>query len=63
MEYNEENWNSVLESLGYKEVRGYGCYDILNEKGIPVWQYDNKEKKKRLYDFFRGALYMKLHIG
>lgn len=62
--YSEENWNGVLESLGFSEIKnpnGFECYDVLNDNGIPSFQYSGIEEKKQLYMFFQGAVYWKMH--
>lgn len=61
--FSEKNWKSVLESLGFSEIKnpnGYNCYDVLNEEGFPMWQYETEKKKEQLYYFLTGALYWKL---
>ena len=66
MNYSEQNWKECLEALGFTEIKnpnGIDCYDILDDKGIPVWQYETIEKKLMLYYFFCGAEYMKMHLG
>lgn len=63
--YSEENWNECLECLGFTEIKnpnGFDCYDVLNDRGIPTWQYSGEEEKKLLYYFFQGAAYMKMHM-
>lgn len=66
MEFNEQNWHECLESLGFtvqKNPNGANCYDIYDEKGIPRWQYDTIGQQKKLYYFFCGCVYMKIHMG
>lgn len=65
MEYNEENWKSCLEYLGFTEQKnpnGIDCYNVYDDRRHPMWEYETVEKKKRLYDFFSGMVYMKLRM-
>ena len=41
----------------------FGGMVICDDNGIPVWDYDNDERKKNLFMFLSGALYMKQHLG
>ena len=62
MEFNQQNWEEVLQALGFSEIKnpnGANCYDVLNDRGIPIWQYDTEEKKEKMFYFFSGALYWK----
>lgn len=64
-EFNEENWNDVLESLGFTEGDNltFGGKVIYDDNDIPKWTYDNDdiEYKKQLYTFLSGAVYWKIH--
>lgn len=63
MGFNQENWAEVLDSLGFTECKnpnGKDCYDVLNEKGIPVWQYETEDAKEKLYYFFSGMIYQRI---
>lgn len=63
MTYNDINWKQTLESLNFSEVKSmYGGYNIYDDKGIPKWQYDDEYKKERLWYFFNGMIYMRLHM-
>ena len=46
--YNTQNWKECLESLGFTEVKNdsFGGIMILDDKGVPQWQYDTEEEKK-----------------
>ena len=64
MEFNHKNWKECLESLGFTSIKnpnGKDCYDVLDEKGIPRWQFDNIEQQEKLYYFFTGMVYWKIH--
>ena len=65
MEYNEQNWNDVLDSLGFTEGNNnsFGGKIIYDDKGMPKWTYDDDdiEYKKQLYTFLSGAVYWKVH--
>lgn len=65
MEYNEQNWKELLEALHFTECRNeaFGGMVICDDNKIPVWDYDNDERKKNLFMFLSGALYMKQHLG
>ncbi len=65
MEYNEQNWKELLEALHFTECNNeaFGGMVICDDNGIPVWDYDNDERKKNLFMFLSGALYMKQHLG
>lgn len=62
--FSEDNWNECLEALGFTEQRNisFGGMVIFDDKGIPVWDYDNLERKMLLYYFFSGAVYGKMHF-
>ena len=49
--FSEQNWNDCLESLGFTEQKNtsFGGMVILDDNGIPVWDYDNLERKELLY--------------
>ena len=61
--YTKENWNECLESLGFKEIKNkmFGGVDILDNNGIPQWNYNTEEQKKNLYLFFNGMVYWQVH--
>ena len=62
LEFNEENWNGCLESLGFTEQKNpNGGYDVYDEKGIPKFQYETEEEKKYLYYFLSGTVWWNLH--
>ena len=63
MEYNEQNWKWCLESLGFTEQKNnqFGGMVIFNDKQIPMWTYSTEEEKEKLYIFFCGMEYWKMH--
>ena len=63
IKYNKQNWNECLDSLGFKEAKNnnFGGIMILDDKGIPQWQYNTEEEKEKLYYFFSGAVYWQIH--
>lgn len=67
MEYNEQSWKDLLESLHFKEWDNdsFGGKVLYDDKGIPMWTYDNndEEYKRNLFIFLSGALYMMRHIN
>lgn len=67
MKYNEQNWKELLEALRFEEHNNvsFGGKIILDDKGIPMWTYDNNDEKykRNLFIFLSGALYMKQHLG
>ena len=52
-----------VEEKTFKEVKNnnFGGVMILDDKGIPQWQYDTEEEKEKLYYFFSGAVYWQVH--
>ena len=64
LDYSEENWKECLETLGFSEGKNisFGGMVVFDDRGIPVWDYDNLEKKKLLYYFFSGAVYGRMHF-
>lgn len=66
MNFNQQNWEEVLQALGFieqKNPNGVNCYDVYNDSGIPIWQYDTERNKEKLFYFFSGVLYCKQRIG
>ena len=63
MEFNEQNWNECLDSLGFTEGKNFsfGGMIIYDDNGIPKWTYNTEEEKERLYIFFSGAVYWQVH--
>lgn len=63
MKVNQKNWDECLESLGFVEQKNasFGGMVVFNDDGIPMWAYETEEEKERLYAFFRGAVYWKIH--
>ena len=62
MEFSKDNWHMVLDDLEFCEQKNpNGGYNIFNDFGCPVWQYENEKEKEKLYYFFSGAVYWKLH--
>lgn len=57
------DWKEVLESLGFTEQKNeqFSGMVIFNDKGIPSWTYETEEEKEKLYIFFNGAIYWKIH--
>lgn len=64
MAVNKNNWNECLESLGFTEQQNtaFGGMVVYNDDGIPMWTYETEAEKEKLYAFFRGALYWKIHM-
>ena len=67
MEYNEQNWKELLEALHFTEYKNesFGGMVICDDNGIPNWDYesDDEERKRQIFLFLSGALYMKHHLG
>lgn len=62
MNFTEKNWNECLESLGFIEQKNsFGGMVVYNNNNIPCWTYTTKEEKEKLYLFFSGAVYWKIH--
>lgn len=63
MKFNEENWQSVLESLNFKEQKNcsFGGMTVFNDNDIPCWTYTTKKEKEKLYIFLSGAVYWQVH--
>lgn len=63
MKVNQTKWNECLESLGFTEQKNtsFGGMVVFNDDGIPMWTYETEEEKYKLYIFFRGAVYWKIH--
>lgn len=62
MEFSNDNWHMVLDALGFCEQKNSnGGYNVFNDSGVPVWQYENEKEKEKLYYFFSGAVYWKFH--
>ena len=64
MKINNTNWNEVLDSLGFTEQKNcsFGGMVVYDDNGIPMWTYETEEEKYRLYHFFCGGVYWKLHM-
>lgn len=64
MEFNETNWKECLESLNFTEGKNesFGGMVVYDDKGIPKFDYDSEERKRMLFIFLSGALYMKNHM-
>lgn len=67
MEYNEQSWKDLLESLHFKEQNNnlFSGKTLYDDKNIPVLTYDNDdiEFKQSLFTFLSGVLYMRRHIN
>lgn len=63
MKYTKKNWIETLEGLGFTEQKNekFGGMTVFNDKGVPCWNYITKEEKEKLYIFFNGAIYWKVH--
>ena len=64
MEFNETNWKECLEALNFTEGKNesFGGMLVYDDKGIPQFDYDSEERKRSLFIFLSGALYMKNHM-
>ena len=64
MKYSENNWKECLESLGFTEQKNhqFGGMVIYDDRLIPMWTYETEEEKEKLYIFFSGAAYWKVHM-
>lgn len=64
MEFNETNWKGCLEALNFSEGKNetFGGMVVYDDKGIPQFDYDSEERKRLLFIFLSGALYMKIHM-
>ena len=64
MEFNETNWKECLEALNFTEGKNesFGGMVVYDDKGIPQFDYDSEERKRLLFIFLSGALYMKNHM-
>lgn len=63
MEFNEKNWKDCLDSLGFKEGKNisFGGMVVYDDRDVPLWTYTTEEEKEKLYIFFNGAVYWKVH--
>lgn len=63
MNINNNDWNECLESLGFTEQKNeqFGGMVIFDDNNIPMWTYETEEEKGKLYLFFSGAVYWKIH--
>lgn len=65
MEYNEQSWKDLLESLHFKEHANtlFSGKTLYDDKNVPVLTYDNDdiEFKLILFTFLSGVLYMRRH--
>ena len=64
MEFNETNWKECLEALNFTEGKNesFGGMLVYDDKGMPKFDYDSEERKRLLFIFLSGALYMKNHM-
>ena len=64
MEFNETNWKECLKALNFTEDKNtsFGGMVVYDDKGIPKFDYDSEERKRLLFIFLNGALYMKIHM-
>ena len=63
MKFTKTEWKQCLRELGFTERvnHQFGGMVVYNDKKIPQWTYETAEEQERLYIFFRGALYWKIH--
>ena len=64
MYFTEENWLQLLEALSFTEQRnpnGKNCWDVYDDRGLPLFQYESDEEQEKIYYFLSGALYWKQH--
>lgn len=63
MVYSKENWNAVLNALGFKEESNtsFGGKVLYDNEDIPRWTYNESDEqyKEHLFHFLNGALWMK----
>ena len=64
MGFNETRWKECLEALNFSEGKTecFGGMVVYDDKGIPQFDYDSEERKRQLFVFLSGALYMKIHM-